>query len=209
MSVFDFLFIACFFGSVIYAAWIGSFILRRRWPSAGKHGLRWAEAISLYLLVLVVVSVAAPRRVLPSNGVLRYDDWCLAVEKATSTDTIDSNSRPEAGNRFVIVTLTVISKAGRVRQAAPRGSLVYLLDGSDNRYDVSKPGQAAFEKLNGSQPLLTTKLNPNSAFTTTCVFEVPRSTRELFIAHRHGTAFPNILIIGEGFRKPKVIRLAL
>lgn len=105
------------------------------------------------------------------------------------------------------MTLKVSSRAGRVRQAAPTGSQIYLLDARDDRYDVSESGQSAFETVSGGQSPLTRKLDPSSFFLTTRVFEVPREAGELFLAHRHGTGFPGDFIIGEGFRKPRVIRL--
>ncbi|MGO9203931.1 MAG: hypothetical protein ACLQM8_25705 [Limisphaerales bacterium] len=209
MSIFDLMFLGCVLASVVYAAWIVTLVLRRRWKQARRHAIRWVAAVAIYFSIVVLVGMTSSRRVSAADGVLRYDDWCLGVEKATFADAIRSEARPEPGKRFVFVTLRVVSSARRVRQAAPNGSLVYLLDRFDNRYDVTERGQLAFEKVFGAQPALSRKLDPASFFLMTRVFEVPREAGELFLAHRHGTGFPGILVIGDGFRKPRVIRLRL
>ena len=79
------------------------------------------------------------------------------------------------------MTLRVVSSARRVRQAAPNGSLVYLLDRFDNRYDVTERGQLAFEKVFAAQPALSRKLDPASFFLMTRVFEVPREAGSSFL----------------------------
>jgi hypothetical protein len=98
-----------------------------------------------------------------------------------------------------------------VRQAAPAGALVYVLDQQGMRSDVAAAGQAALEKLLGAQPELTTKLDPDGSFQTTRVFEIARSATEFFLGHRHGSSFrfPGPFIITEGFRPASVIRLRL
>jgi len=209
MSIFDLIFLGCFLAAIVYCVFIVGLLVRRRWSRVRRHLFQLGTAIGIYLVIVVLAGISSPSRVLAAGEILRYDDWCLAVEKAAFADAVGPNTRAEPEHRFVIVTLKVISTAGRVGQAAPKGSLVYLLDEKDARYDVSKRGQSAYEAANGSQPELTTKLDPNNSFLTIRVFEVPRDTKELSLAHRHGTGFPGMLIIGSGFRKPPVIRLAL
>lgn len=209
MTIFDLIFLGFFLAMTIYGGWILTLVLRRRWPNARRHALRWAAVIALYLAVVMLAGILSPRRIWPPDGILRFDDWCLAVEGATQADAIGSEARPDPENHFIIAALKVISTARRVRQAAPNSSQVYLIDNLGNRYDVSERGQSAFEKINGGQPALTQKLDPQSSFLTTRVFEVPRGVKDFCLAHRHGTAFPGILIIGDGFRKPAVIQLQL
>ncbi|HWY76592.1 MAG TPA: hypothetical protein VN281_13290, partial [Verrucomicrobiae bacterium] len=191
----------------VYSVFIVGLLVRRRWPRVRRHLFQLGIAIGIYFVIVVLVGISSPARVLAAEEILRYDDWCLAVEKTAFADAVGAVTRAEPENRFVIVTLRVISAAGRVPQAAPKGSLVYLLDEKDGRYDVSRRGQLAYEAANGSQPELTTKLDPSSSFLTIRVFEVPRDTKVLSLAHRHGSGFPGMLIIGSGFRKPTVIRL--
>jgi len=207
MSTFDLTFIGCFLGAVGYAIWILSLLLRRRWVEVRRQSVRWVIMVGLYLLVVVLVGLSSPRRIVAIQEILRYDDWCLGVQNATFADAL-GDRRPETGKRFLVVTLKAISTAGRV-QAAPKGALVYLLDDQDIRYDVPEQLQVAFEKLNGVQPELTTRLDPHGSFLTMRVFEVPRNVKELFLGHRHGTGswFPDMFIIGTGFHKPPVIHL--
>src|SRR5581483_371679 len=148
MSIFDLLFAGCFLGTVFYGGWIAWLAMRQRWAHVRRHALRLGMGAGLYLAVLVAVGFASPRRQLSPDALLRYDDWCLGVEQSEFADTL-GDVPAEAGRHFLIVTMKVVSTAGRVRQAAPAGALVYLLDGADARYDVSVRGQAAFEKLNG------------------------------------------------------------
>ena len=102
----------------------------------------------------------------------------------TFTDSIGFDTRAAPGKKFLIITLKVGSEARRVRQGAPKGALVYLLDENETRYDVSEHAQSAFEKINGPQPELTTKLDPHSSFLTIRVFEVPRDAKEFLLSHR-------------------------
>jgi len=209
MGIFDLLFIACFLGTLGYGGAIAVLALRRRWLAVRRHGLRLASAWGVYFVVLLAVGALSPQRILAPDQFLQYDDWCIGVKKTAFADALDE-VRPQAGNRFAIVTLQIRSTARRVRQRAPAGSLVYLLDEAEARYDVSAPAQAAFEKTAGLQPELTTQLDPGGSLETTRVFEVPRAAPALFLAHRHGTGFPfpGLFIIGESARGPKVIRLA-
>jgi hypothetical protein len=207
MSIFDLIFIGFFLGTVFYGSWIACLLIRRRWSRARSHTLRLGTAVGVYVVVVISVGVSSPRRMLASDDILRYDDWCLGVTKAAFADIIGHDTQPISGCPFLIVTLKVVSTAGRVRQAAPENSRVYLLDGNETRYDVCGRGQAAFETANETQPELTTKLDPRSSFLTIRAFEVPRNVKEFSLAHRHGSGFPGALIIGQGFRKPPVIHL--
>ena len=209
MSVFDLLFIGCFFATLGNGVWIAGLLLRRRWKDARRHSIRLGAAIALYMLVVFSVGQLSTRRILAPNELLRYDDWCLGVQKTTFTDAL-GETHAEAGKRFLVVTLKAISTARRA-QAAPKGALAYVLDEADARFDVSKRAQTAFENVNGAQPELTTRLDPHGSFLTSQVYEVPRAANELFIGHRHGSGsrFPGMFIIGTGFRRATVIRLQI
>jgi len=208
MKPFDLVFIGCFLFTVGYSLWIASLVIRRQGSAALRHLKRICLFIGGYMAIVVVVGALSPGPGLTAQDVLRYDDWCIGVEKAALVNQIDALPAP-TGKQFLIVTLKVISEAGRVRQAAPKGSLVQVLDAGNVRHDISVAGQAAYEKTNGSQLDLTTKLDPHTSFLTVRVFEVPENAKEFALAHRHGSGFPGQLIIGVGFRKPPVIPLHL
>jgi hypothetical protein len=209
VSIFDLVFIGLFFGVLVYGGWIVGLLGLRRWATARRHAFRLGGTLGVYLLVVIAVGNALPRRVLEPAEYLRYDDWWIGVDQTAFAETMDVGVNPKPGHRFLIVTLEVRSRAGRVRQAAPAGALVYVVDKTGGRYDVSERGQAAFEKRNGAQLELTTPLEPNGSFHTTRVFEVPQSATELSLGHRHGSGshFPGMFIIGQGFRPAAVIRL--
>lgn len=210
MNVFDLIFIGLFLSTILYLVRIGWLAVRGRRATAIKHLKRLGLGFGGYFAIVMAVGLLSPRRTLGAEEILRYDDWCLIVEKAVTMGRIgELQAAPD--RMFVAVTLRVSSEARRVRQAAPKGSLVFLLDGSGQRYDVSLGGQAAFEKMNGLQPELTRKLDPQTSLLTIRIFDVRSNATRIALAHRHGSGFPfpGAFIIGEGFRKPPVILLSL
>ena len=209
MSIFDLLFIAGFLCTLIGVLRILWLVVKRRWTDVRSHSLRLGAALGAYLLVVILVGILSPQQMLPPDGILRYDDWCLGVQRFELAEMIGPDLRPAPGRQFLIVTVSVISKARRVRQAAPAGALVYMCDREGRRYEVSERAQTVYEGLHGAQPALTTKLDPNTSFQTTRVFEVPRNDGEISLGHQHGSGaqFPGMFIIGEGFRKPPLIPL--
>lgn len=60
MSIFDLLFIGWFLGSVLYAAWICSLVLRKRWAGARTHSIRWSVMVVFYLALVVLTGILAP-----------------------------------------------------------------------------------------------------------------------------------------------------
>ena len=199
MNVFDLIFVACFLTAIVCGGWIAWLLIRRRWSLARFHGLRLVTGIGGYFAIVVLVGALSPRRVLPADGILRYDDWCLSGQEATFTDSIGFDTRAAPGKKFLIITLKVGSEARRVRQGAPKGALVYLLDENETRYDVSEHAQSAFEKINGPQPELTTKLDPHSSFLTIRVFEVPRDAKEFWSYVKTGDLYDSEVAGGKVF----------
>jgi hypothetical protein len=86
MSLFDLLFIALVLASVVIlsSAAILALIGRRARAMATLRG--YAIGAAVYLGVVILVSLVAPRRVLSVGEPLRFDDWCIAVEGAERTD---------------------------------------------------------------------------------------------------------------------------
>ncbi len=208
MTPFDLVFIAVFLFTFASLIWIAGLGLRHRATHALRHLRRLLLYDATYLAVVVAVGLISPRRILSGEEVLRFDDWCLGVERAKVLNHLGALS-PRAGNKFVVVPLKIINEARRVRQAAPKGSTVYLVDDRAGHYGVSMAGQEAFEKENGIQPPLTTKLDAGTSIQTVRIFEVPTAVRALFLATRHGSWFPRQFIIGDGFRRPAVLSLRL
>ena len=208
MKPFDLIFIAAFFyvfGSII---WIVVLLLRRRHDALRRHIRRLGYFAGIYFLVEIAVSLAEPQRVLARSEPRRFDDWCIAVNDLVVTNQIEATSA--APEKFVIVTLRVFSEARGISQAAPLAS-VHLLDAQGNRFNVSGPGQEAFERVHGPQPSLGTRLGPLGSFTTVRVFRVPSNLNQIDAVTPHGGG-PGAFIIGDDnslLHKPTVIRVPL
>jgi len=207
MGPFDLIFVVCFLGAFFYGTWLVWLLVLRRWLDFRRHAIRLGSAIAIYLLVVVLAGTLMSRRELSPEAALRSDDWLLSVENASATNRIGSEGPQGEGQQFLVVRLKISSAARGIRQAAPKGSLVYLVDAHGTRWDVSPRGQSAWEAVHGPQPELTAKLDPNSSPETVRVFEPPRNADHLSLAHRHGSGFPGVFIIGEGFRSDPAIRL--
>ena len=63
MSIFDLMFLGCVLASVVYAAWIVTLVLRRRWKQARRHAIRWVAAVAIYFSIVVLVGMTSSRRV--------------------------------------------------------------------------------------------------------------------------------------------------
>ena len=79
MTIFDLLFIAVFFGAAISLVVAAYSALRGRRPRAIAI-LRWLGVyLGAYFGVLILVSLASPRRVVRVGENQCWDDWCIAV----------------------------------------------------------------------------------------------------------------------------------
>jgi hypothetical protein len=205
MTIFDLLFIVLVLSTVVLG-------IRFIWLLAGKKreqafGLakKYATALGIYLTIVMISGIATPRRVLQPGERQCFDDWCIALQQATPTTTIGAES---AYGVFQTVVLEVSSRARRVQQAAPDAK-VFLRDGDGHEYDVSKRGQAAWERDHGPAKPLGSRLDAQTSFTTVRVFDVPATAKDLVLRVSHG-GWPGWFIIGENgslFHKGTVIRL--
>jgi hypothetical protein len=191
MSLFDLLFIALVLASVVIlsSAAILALIGRRARAMATLRG--YAIGAAVYLGVVILVSLAAPRRVLRVGEPLRFDDWCITVEGAERTASPSEVS--------YVVRLRLASLARGVTQRE-NGLAIYLTDDQGSRYDpVADVTAVPF----------SVPLGPMESVIATRTFKVPPNTpvSGLVIAHEGG--FPiNWFIIGGGpFRKEPIVRL--
>jgi hypothetical protein len=194
LRLFDFVFIGCFLFVVIYSLRIVWSLIRRRSRIALRQIRRLAIFVIVYLMLDISVALASPQKVFRVGDTRCFDDWCISVEEVKTTEVIGPNVHPARG-RFLLVTLRVSSRAGRVRQSAP-DALVYLVDASGNRFDVADSAQEAFERSNGRQTALTSMLDPQTSFPSVRVFDVPSDLQEIGLAVRHG-AWPGWFVIGD------------
>jgi hypothetical protein len=138
-----------------------------------------------------------------------FDDWCLSVEQVVQQPTIGSAPLLiRAHGVFDLVTVRISSRARAISQRA-LDAQVYLLDTRSQRYDTDPSGQQALNASGqGGQPL-DSELAPDSSFTHTAVFDLPKGSSHLVLVVTHGL-FPDVLVIGSEqsfFHKPTVIQL--
>ena len=182
-------------------------LLRRRWRRAG---LNFAVLLALgvvYCAALVTAALVGGQRVAKLGERLRFDDWCIAVEKAATRGEIGGVSAP-AGTRFWLVTVEVSSEARRVAQRETN-VWIYLVDAKGNRYLADPAGQPALEQEGAAGPALTSRLQPGESFEHTEAFAIPVEAQGLGAVVAHAW-FPGALIIGGSesvFHQPTITPL--
>ncbi len=192
MSIFDLLFLAIFFASVVTLLAAAILAIRGRGARALSILRAYGICAGIYLGVVVLTSLFWPRRVLNVGHPRCFDDWCITVENVSRT--------PAEGNVCYVLTLRLSSRARRVSQRE-NGIVVYLSDDRGRRYDSASDKSAVpFNVL----------LQPQESVTTARVFEVPTNARELGLVIMHKGGFPiGRFIIGSEtwFHKPTIVRL--
>jgi len=192
MTIFDLLFIAVFFGAAISLAVAVYSALRGRRPRAIAILRGLGVFIGAYFGVIILVSLASPRRVVSVGENQCWDDWCIAVT--------DVRRQPANAVVSYVVTFRVSSRARR-RAQRERGVHVYMTDDHGRRYEPALDAAAIpFDVL----------LQPQEAINTTRVFEAPIDAHDPVLVVTHGGGFPGCCIIGESeslFHKRTVVRL--
>jgi len=181
VTFFDLLFLALVLagGGALVAAALA--VARGRRVTALIILRRLGLAAAAYLGLVVVVSLASPRRVVRIGDDQCSDDWCIAV-----TD-VRRSSGPAGASYEVTFRL-----AGRARRVAQRerGVRVYLRDGRGRRYD---PDPAVADVP------FDVRLEPLQQVTTTRVFGMPADAPAvgLVVSWGGGIPFPRCCIIGD------------
>jgi hypothetical protein len=192
MTLFDLLFLAVFFTSVVLLGLAGHATLRRRRARAFARLRQLSLLVVLYLGAVLLVSLVSPRRVLKVGDDQCWDDWCLAVTHVSR--------RPANDTVAYEVTLRVSSRARRVAQRE-RGVQVYLMDDHGRCYEpVPDDTATSFDVL----------LQPQEAVEITRVFHLPADAQDPVLVVSHGGGFPGIFVIGDSeslFHKRTVVRL--
>ena len=194
MTIFDLFFIVIVLASVATLAAVVASALRGRSRQAVKLSAILGVCLTLYLGVVVVVSLASPPRVLALGEDRCFDDWCIAIDDA---DRSEAPSRVE-----YTVTLRVSNRARRVSQRE-NGVVVYMMDERGRRFEaMADPSATPFNIL----------LQPGQSITTPGTFDVSGASGQLslVVAHEGITRFPGLFIIGDDssmFHKPTIMRL--
>ena len=193
MSLFDLLFLVCFAALVITIGRIGYLLLRRRFAAARKTLALLLGCVAAYLLVLIGVSLAEPRKEIPIGEQRCFDDWCITVDTATPQKTLGTTS---ANGTFEVVTLTVSSRAQRSPQRETDVD-IYLLDDQNRRIDVSPSGQQALAQAGLAGDPVTAFVAPGGSFQSRLAFDIPPDVHHLALVKASHGWFPVRLIIGD------------
>ena len=190
MTIFDLLFIAAFLATVAAVLTAAYFAFRGK-PARGSRIVRnWALSACIYIGVVVLVSLAVPRRVLGLGDSRCYDDWCISIDSV--------KREPSSGQVSYLATLKLSSRARRVSQRE-NNLAVYLTDDRGRRY-----GAIPEE----SEVPLNALLGPQESISATRTFKVPADAQGIGVVIAHEGGFPvRWLIIGEEgwFRKPTIV----
>ncbi len=182
MTLYDLLFLAALFASVLTLLTAALLPIFRRGAQALRILSVWSVCAAVYLGIGMFASMLRPLLVLNLGDEQCSDDWCIAVQSARRAET-----------KFV-VNLKFSSRAKRVEQSE-KGAIVYLTDTSGRRYDP----------IETTVPL-STRLAPGESVSTSVVFSIPPEVRQvaLVVGHKDWTP-PGWLILGrEPFEKTVV-----
>jgi len=194
VSIFDLIFLLSVLISVVTPIFAAIAGIRGRRGGALRILCWWGTGVLIYLASALLVSFAAPQRVIAIGDPWCFDDWCLTVEGV----------KPAAAGDAVAyqVALRISSEARRVSQRA-QGAWIYLIDDAGHRYAPDS---------DPSVVPLDVRLGPQESVATSRTFRVPGNVAHLGLITGHGGPYcrMEVLIIGSGgcvFNKPAMIRI--
>jgi len=142
-----------------------------------------------YMVAVLVVAAATPRKWYRVGDAQCFDDWCITVTSATRT-----------ADNTVAVNLRLSSRAKRISQSE-KGMIVYVIDAAGRRYDP---------EADPAGVPLDTRLAPGQSVDAPRRFAVQPDARALGLVYTHHGGFPiGFFIIGENeaIHGPPVVRL--
>lgn len=178
--LFSVIFVLTMAGAILVAA------IGRRWDAVARKGRRLAIFVAVYTLVLVVWSLALPRRFYAPGQRRCFDDWCVAAVSLRPAKASETSCTQENGREVWLATFEVSSVALRVRQRAADAT-AELEDDRGNRY---RPCASANEGASLSDPL-----GPGESFRVSVPFALPREATPAGAVLHHGD-FPGVLVLG-------------
>ncbi len=194
MTFSDLFFVSLVLASIGMLLAAGFSLVRRRFRRALRLLGGLALGLTVYLGLIVAVSLlSAPREV--AFGENRcFDDWCIAVEDVSRTSSA-------AGVTYT-ATLRLSNRAQRVSQRE-NGIVVFLQDAGGRRFSATAdPTATPFNVL----------LAPGQSLTTRRVFVAsgPSAPLAIAIEHEGDARFPGVFIIGDDSsiaHPPTIVRL--
>lgn len=192
MTPFDLLFILLFLLALSTLVLAITFVLRRQFARGRRILWRLLICASIYMLIVIAVSLFLPRRVFKLGESQCFDDWCVAV---TAVHKV-----PEGDLVRYTVDLRLSSRALRVPQRELHVAL-YLLDSRGRHYNPQfNPSDAPFDVL----------LQPQESAVATRSFLLPADATQVSAVITHEGGFPiEWFIIGYDawFHKPPLIEI--
>jgi hypothetical protein len=178
VTVFDLLFIVAALAlliALVVAAFLGISGKRTRAVAVVR---RIGITAVAYFAVIVVVSIASPRQVIPVGVSQCFDDWCITALRAEPRGARSGDS--------LRVVLQLSSLARGISQGE-RDVRVYVVDDQHRQYaPVVEPGAVP----------LSTQIPPQGVVTVNRLFLLPADARHpmLIVAH---DPFPHCCIIAD------------
>jgi hypothetical protein len=190
MTIFDLIFIGVFFVTVVMLIATLVTVVRGRRRPALVVLLALIGFVTVYLVVVVFVSLLSPAHEVHLRQPQCFDDWCISVQEVERTVA--------GADAFYTTELHLFSRA-RGRPQRENGVSVYLLDEHGRRYEPAADPQAI---------PLNVLLNPGQSIIVSRTFILPAEVHDpgLVVAH---SRVPGIFIIGDAeslFHKPTVVR---
>ena len=205
--IFELLFIAFFLASTIALIVALIAMIRGKVRVGTRMLLGLAACWAVYLLIVVLVSVATPQHSIPMGQERCFDEMCYTVVHAETAPKLGLTGQTvQANGRFYVVAIRVTSRSrGR---AQSEGGLRALLWEAGKSYEVSPSGEQAWKAVNGKTASLTTRLEPGASVTSVQVFDLPTGASTPGLILTHGIT-PGYLVIGESpiFGKPTLMRI--
>ncbi|MEO8657225.1 MAG: hypothetical protein ABI693_02080 [Bryobacteraceae bacterium] len=189
MTLFDLVFLLLVLALAVSLITAAVMAMMGRWAAARRLLSRVAMVAAAYMVSVIVVSVALPRRVTAVGEARCFDDWCVAVEGFTKDAEMYG------------VDFRVSSRARRVSQRETNLS-VYLTDAEGRRFEGRRVGEG---------PDFDVRLGPGESMVLKRAFVVPVAARDVGAVVTHEGGFPiGWFIIGYDtwFRQPAVTLLA-
>lgn len=209
--MFELLFFAAFLATVGALVAAVALVLRRQAWRAARLMCSVGGGLALYFGALIIVSLVAPQRVIALGEEHCFDDWCVAVEEATSRPALGTGRADSIASGTFYVVSVRLSNHARGREQRASSAVLYLLDESGTRHDVSTGGQAALEAERGHLPPLTATIPVGGLLRTAQVFDIPSDATGLSAVIEHPVGFsPGWFVIGDEssiLHRPTIVRL--
>lgn len=191
MSLFDLLFLLVALVSILTLLTVAGLALTGSRVRAWRLLKIYLACALCYMAIVVASPIIVPRRVVALGESLCFDDWCIAIDRVTSSTSRSATSYE--------VEFRMFSEARHIVQREKNLAL-YLADSAGRRFNPLKEE---------SNVPLNTQLGPGDSITARRRCDVPPDAKVLGLVIAHEGGFPiSWFIVGAGpFQKAPVLWL--